>query len=136
MKFILEIEADTPNELLTKLRAFCSQRGIMIDGEPVTEAEVVAETPKPAAKPKGNGRAKHKPTTEAKIECRDKPLTEAEVRTAMIDFVNAAAEKSETPRKEIFKGLLDKFKVDKLADLPADQYDAMVQLVADEKAKL
>jgi ABC-type methionine transport system ATPase subunit len=135
MKFILEIEADTPNELLDKLRKFCSQRGIMIDGDAVEEATVTETTPKPEPKAakKANGKAKPK---EEKIECSDKPLTEAQVRSAMIDYVNAASEKSEKTRKEIFKELLDNFTVDKLADLPADKYDAMVQLVADEKAKL
>jgi hypothetical protein len=148
MKFILEIEADTPNELLDKLRKFCSQRGIMIDGDAVEEATVAETAPPPkaakaAATPKTgqtgkvgkNGSAKA-PTGEKKIECSDTPLTEAQVRTAMIDYVNAASEKSEKTRKEIFKELLDNFTVDKLADLPADKYDAMVQLVADEKAKL
>jgi hypothetical protein len=136
MKFILEIEADTPNELLDKLRKFCSQRGIMIDGDAVEEATVAETTPKPEPKaPKAKANSKAKPKEE-KIECSDTPLTEAQVRTAMIDYVNAASEKSEKTRKEIFKELLDNFTVDKLADLPADKYDAMVQLVADEKAKL
>lgn len=133
MKFLIEIEASTPDELVEKLRVFVKANGPIIAGK--AEEATVAETTPPkrsrkAAAPKDAPK-------EEKIECRDKPLTEPEVRAAMIDFVNTATEKGdERTRKDIFKSLLDKFDVEKLADLPADKYGDMVQLVADEKAAL
>jgi hypothetical protein len=128
MKFYIEIEAETTQDLIEKIKEFCRKNS------PILEAETVKAEDTPAPK-KENKRSK--PKSEVKIECRDKPLTEAEVRSAMIDFVNVAAEKQpDLSRKEIFKALLDTFKVDKLADLPEDKYQEMVELVATTKAAL
>jgi hypothetical protein len=132
MKITLTIDANSLEELIDQLREFIRQHAPIVDAK--AEDATVTETTPPKAAKKANGKAKPK---EEKIECSDKPLTEAEVRSIMIDFVNVAAEKQpDMSRKEIFKKLLDAFKVDKLADLPEDKYQAMVDLVASVKAGL
>jgi hypothetical protein len=143
MKFSLTFHAESRDELLESITTFLKANATpIIDGRAEAATVVGEEKPK-TTKPKANGKAKAEapkaetPKTEEKIECRDKPLTEPEVRSAMIDYVNAATEAG-TPgtRKEIFKDLLSHFGVEKLADLPAEKYVEMLEHVKAEKAKL
>lgn len=77
----------------------------------------------------------------AKVETAAKPktddkLTEARVRSVMIDYVNAAAPALKAARKEVFHSLLNEFGVQKVVDLTEDKYQAMIDLVETRTVEL
>lgn len=82
------------------------------------KAGAKVEQPKPAKKPDGD------------------KLTEAQVRTIMIDYVNAAAPALKASRKEVFEDLLNNFGVKKVVELPEANYQAMVDLVEQRTREL
>lgn len=73
-------------------------------------------------------------TAKGKLAVKPKPkadekLTEARVRSIMIDYVNIASKQMKAERKEVFLGLLGEFSVGTIKDLPTEKYQAMVDLV-------
>lgn len=138
MKITVEFNVNTPSELIDQMKAFIRSNGPILEG--AVDASVVVTDTKIEVDAVATVEKKPEPAAKAKASKKEKAaakeLTEAEVRAAMIDYVNAAAEKTDATRKAIFKELLDVFGVDKLADLPADKYTEMVKLVADKTAAL
>jgi hypothetical protein len=84
------------------------------------------------AKKKSNGKGKTGAKVEPKVEPKpkDTKLTEAQVRSIMIDYVNVASKVMKEDRKAIFHG------VSKVVELPEDKYQAMVDLIEERTLEI